>query len=198
MSANVVHRAEIKYIENKDVGTKTLADNTKLAGALADQYITLSDQASSAQDIAALGIIASAGVAAGGMLYDANLNLIKGAGLAAGTLTASSTYFKPGETSSALLDAAEQMICLRKAGEPYLAKFGNDPQAGEILKGGILTVRLNLRKRLNRTLPDYRNLVENLKASLQQAPAGGVHGLSDEENLSLLRASVASCVLPGS
>jgi hypothetical protein len=196
VSASNVHKAEIKILSTQP--TRTLSDNIHYSDALAEQYMALSDQASGAQDAAALGLISAAGVAAGGMLYDANLNLVKGAGLAAGTLTATSTYFKPGETSVALLDASEQLICIRKAAEPFKQSYENDDDAVGIVSGGILTVRLNLRKKLNRTLPDYRSLVDSLKAALANQPTGQ-HNIAEVDrakDLNTLRASVASCVLP--
>ncbi|MGO8023917.1 hypothetical protein [Rhizobium leguminosarum] len=196
VGASTVQMAEVKYINRKTTGIRTLQDNVDLAGELANQYINLSDEASGAQDIAALGIIGAAGAAAGGLLYDANLNLIKGAGLAAGTMTATSSYFKPGETSTALLDAAEQMICIRKAGEPFLERYAGSAEAGEILAGGILTARLNLRKRLNRTMPDYRSLVESLGRSYAARSQSDAEQLRNGPSIEELRTSVATCLLP--
>ncbi|MDI7863353.1 hypothetical protein MRS76_15455 [Rhizobiaceae bacterium n13] len=189
-----VQRSELEIYSKQS--TQTLADTIDYADLLAGKYMALSDQASRAQDMTAVGLIVSAGVAAGGLLYDANLNLIKGAGLAGGTIAAGSTYFRPGETSAALLDAAEQLICIRKAGEPFLATYRKSTDAGEIVNGGILSVRVNLRKKLSRTLPDYRSLVESLRASIVSQPAG--KGFVQVRSLNELRTEVATCLLPGS
>ncbi|WP_206615928.1 hypothetical protein [Rhizobium sp. WSM1325] len=194
VGATNVQRSEVEIYSKQS--TETLADTIHYADLLANKYIALSDQASGAQDMAAVGLIASAGVAAGGLLYDADLNLIKGAGLAGGTIAAGSTYFRPGETSAALLDAAEQLVCIRKAGEPFLVSYRTSTAAGEIVNGGILNVRVNLRKKLSRTLPDYRSLVESLKASIVNQPAG--KGFAPVRTLDDLRIEVATCVLPGS
>jgi hypothetical protein len=167
------------------------------ASELANKYSDLSDKASSAEDAAALALIASAGVAAGGLLYDASIDLIKGAGLAAGAITATSAYFKPQETGTFLLDAAEQLLCIVKAGRD-LPIDPNDGEAMNIVDDGILTVRINLRKNLRRTLPDYRQLVKDLQG-LATAPlprkltgAVDVHA----EVMRRLRLAVAACVLP--
>lgn len=198
VGAATVQTAEVQHINRKTTGIHTLQENVQLAGALANEYIRLSGEASGAQDVAALGIIAAAGVAAGGLLYDAHLDLIKGAGLAAGTLTATSTYFRPGETSTALLDAAEQMICIRKAGEPFLERYSSSQEAGEILAGGILTARLNLRKRLNRTMPDYRSLVDSLGKAYAVTSQSDAEQLRNGPSLEDLRISMATCLLPRS
>ncbi|MGO6784011.1 hypothetical protein [Rhizobium ruizarguesonis] len=190
-----VQRSEVEIYSRQN--TRTLADTIHYADLLAGQYIALSDRASGVQDVTAVGLIASAGVAAGAMLYDANLNLVKGAGLAAGTIAAGSAYFRPGETSAALLDAAEQLICIRKAGEPYLEAYRTSEDAGEIVNGGILNVRVNLRKKLSRTLPDYRSLVESLKDSIVNQPAAKA-GVVQIPTLGMLRTDVATCLLPGS
>ncbi|MGO7301403.1 hypothetical protein ACC718_32875 [Rhizobium ruizarguesonis] len=190
-----VQRSEVEIYSRQN--TRTLADTIHYADLLAGQYIALSDWASGVQDVTAVGLIASAGVAAGAMLYDANLNLVKGAGLAAGTIAAGSAYFRPGETSAALLDAAEQLICIRKAGELYLEAYRTSEDAGEIVNGGILNVRVNLRKKLSRTLPDYRSLVESLKDSIVNQPAVKA-GVVQIPTLGMLRTDVATCLLPRS
>ncbi|WP_292648508.1 hypothetical protein, partial [Mesorhizobium sp.] len=111
VGAQNVQSAEVKVYGSPSIDPRSYAGNVEYAKRLADEYMRLSDQASSAQDAAALGLIASAGVAAGGLLYGGSTDLIKGAGLAAGSLGATTTYFKPGEASSDLLDAAEQLLC---------------------------------------------------------------------------------------
>ncbi|MGO7837223.1 hypothetical protein [Rhizobium johnstonii] len=196
VGAATVQRSEVEIYSGQS--TETLADTIRYADLLAGKYIALSDQASGVQDVTALGLIATAGVAAGGLLYDANLNLVKGAGLGAGTIVAGSSYFRPGETSAALLDGAEQLICIRKAGEPFLVAYRASEDAGEIVNGGILNVRVNLRKKLSRTLPDYRSLVESLRASILSQPAGRGAGFAQVQSLDVLRTDVATCLLPGS
>jgi hypothetical protein len=190
-----VRRAEINTYAMQKV--ETLQDTIRYTSALVESYMTLSDQASAAQDVAALSVIATAGVAAGGLLYNAHLDLIKGAGLAAGTLTATTSYFKPGETSAALLDAAEQLICVRRAAEPFQSTFNHSAEAIEIVSTAIQNVRLNLRKKLSRSLPDYKSLVASLRQTLAEQPATEDAYLDRVEDLSTLRTTVAVCLLAG-
>ena len=147
------------------VDPRSYDDHIAYAGKLADEYIELSDRASAAQDTAALALIGTAGVAAGGLLFDGSLDLVKGAGLAAGGLTAATTYFNPGEASQDLLDAAEQLLCIAKVAVPEPRQH---EAALEALKEGITTARLNLRKKLQHTLPDYKQLLQAYKASAEQ------------------------------
>ncbi len=177
----------------------TFQANMRSAETLAANYIQLSDQAAVAQDAAALGIIAAAGVAAGTLLFDGGSGFIKGAGLAAGGLTATSGYFKPGETSLALLSAAEQLQCVHSAGQllvrdTRLREPG--PNAVEIISSSILTVRLNLRKKLSRQLPDYASLVAALQATY--APSGTVvtaSGVSTDVAVEAFRTAALKCLL---
>jgi len=150
--------------------------------------MALADQASSAQDVAALGLIASAGVAAGGLVYGSSIDLIKGAGLAAGTLTATTSYFKPGEASTALLAAAGQLICLTKVADLQLV---GEIEATPILRNAIQTIRLNLRRSLAHTLPDYSQLVQALQTA---ATPRGARLVQEDESLTQFRAAIAACI----
>jgi hypothetical protein len=154
--------------------------------------MSLSDQASGTQDVAALGIITAAGVAAGALLYDAPLALVKGAGLGAGTIAATTAYFRPGDTSTALLAAAEQLVCIRKAAEPVQHSLSDSDDAIEIVTGAIQSVRLNLRKKLNRTMPDYSSVVASLQKS---ATLPGMQIVPVDNSINILRNKVALCIL---
>ncbi|MDX0658339.1 hypothetical protein GOD21_15060 [Sinorhizobium medicae] len=191
VSAINVQREEVRLYSNSD--PSTYEGNLAFAQALAEAYIRLSDQASIAQDAAAMGLITAASVAAGGILYDAHLDLVKGAGLAAGSLTATASYFRPGEAGTHLLEAAEQLLCIQNAGLQFPKQYRPDPEAISVIVSGITTVRVNLRKQLRRSLPDYKDLVNNLKFSLaaQNGSGLGVYPGSIAD----LRAAVATCVL---
>ncbi len=192
VGAQNVQRAEVKVFESPAIDPRSYAGNVEYAKRLADEYMALSDQASSAQDAAALGLIASAGVAAGGLLYGGSTDLIKGAGLAAGSLGATTTYFKPGEASTDLLDAAEQLLCISKVSYPP----PDDPVAGsEIIRQGVMTVRLNLRKKLSHTLPDYKQLVETLKTSISAQSAAKHAYAANVVTVEDLRVEINKCVL---
>lgn len=191
VTATGVQREEIRLYSKHDV--LTYDGSLAYTHDLAEAYIQMADRASSAQDAAALGIIAAAGVAAGGILYDAQLDLVKGAGLTAGFITGTTSYFRPGEASESLLDAAEQLLCINKAGSQFPPRYRSDAEAMEILRSGLTTVRLNLRKRLKRILPDYKGLISELKTALA---TDGVNGLADVPgSVAGLRAAVASCLL---
>ncbi|UQS66917.1 hypothetical protein M5D98_11570 [Mesorhizobium opportunistum] len=192
VGAQNVQSAEVKVFGSPAIDPRSYAGNVEYAKRLADEYMRLSDRASSAQDAAALGLIASAGVAAGGLLYGGSTDLIKGAGLAAGSLGATTTYFSPGKASSDLLDAAEQLLCISKVSDPppYDQVTGS-----EIIRQGVMTVRLNLRKKLNHTLPDYKQLVETLKTSISEQSAA-MH-ITNQKAVTLedLKVDVNKCVL---
>ena len=193
VSAISVQKEEVKLYALKD--TSTFEATLDYARELSEAYIRMSDRASAAQDVAALALIGVAAVAAGSVLYDANLDLIKGAGLAAGTLTASTAYFRPGETGTHLLGAAEQLLCIVKAGQLLPAPY-RDNEAMDIARDGILTARLILRNRLRRTLPDYRSLVEALKSSAKQQAAMTLESTGGGEiYITEFRTSVVACLL---
>jgi len=164
--ASTVTREDIRIYKEND--TSTYAGALKYSTVLADKYLDLSSNARTFQDLVAVGLIGAAGVASGGALYGSSLDLIKGAGLAAGATSALSSYVRPAKHSNDLLLAAEQLTCVWKAGNAYTGSR-NNAEAVEILKSGIRTIRINLRKKLNRDIPNYAQLVENLKQSSQIA-----------------------------
>lgn len=164
--ASSVTREDISIYKKND--TSTYAGTLKYSTELADKYLDLSSNARTFQDLVAVGLIGAAGVASGGALYGSSLDLIKGAGLAAGATSALSSYIRPAKHSNDLLLAAEQLTCVWKAGNAFTGSRA-DGEAIEILKSGIRTIRINLRKKLNREIPNYAQLVENLKQSSQTA-----------------------------
>ncbi len=168
-------------------------ENIAYAEGLANTYLKLSDKAASAQDAVAIGFIADAALAAGGLLYNSNISLIKAAGLAAGTMTATTGYFKPAETSAALLDASEQLLCVRNAAALVPTGARSDPDVEDIFTSSILTVRLNLRKKLERKLPDYQSLVNSLKTAYTNISR--VHTESVAYDINTFRAAAATCLL---
>jgi hypothetical protein len=167
------------------------------ANALAGEYMRLADSASRAQDWAALGIISSAGVAAGALAYDANVNLLKGAGLSAAMIAAGRNYAKPGESVAHLLNAAEGMLCVASA-----ARSANpavqDASAG-LVDDAINSIRLDLRKKLERQAPNYRDIVEAAKAADVDRSTGRQAFFTTVNGLSIrLDACVSKVVLSGS
>jgi hypothetical protein len=185
VGATAVHKAEV--IALQPIDPRSYSDNVAYARKLASDYIDLSDRASAAQDATAMALIGTAGVAAGALLFDGSLDLVKSAGLAAGGLSATASYFRPGESSEYLLDAAEQLICISKVAVPPPT---DDPVEGlAVLKTGITTVRLNLRKKLQRTLPDYGKLLQTLKET------AGEHIENEERTVDQLEADIAKCLL---
>ncbi|OJJ12972.1 hypothetical protein BKI51_02585 [Alphaproteobacteria bacterium AO1-B] len=173
------------------------------AEELATIYIQESDGLSIAQDAVALGIIGAAATSAGGLLYGASTDLIKGAGLAAGTAGALTTYVGPKESSIALLNAADQMLCISRAGRVADTAFGKgkntDQKSEQILDTAIRQSRLKLRKALAKQLPDYSDVVNSIKDSAEsQVKLNRIHGTEDGsvENIRIvLQASVDKCLL---
>jgi hypothetical protein len=143
-----------------DVGP-TYTGRVNYAAALAGEYMRLADRASQTEDLAALGIISAAGVGAGALLYDAPLNLLKGAGLAAGMTAAGRNYAKPGESAQHLLNAAEGMLCIASAAG--LAPATVRTTGAELVDLAINRVRLDLRRKLQRQAPSYRDIVDAVK-----------------------------------
>lgn len=162
--------------------------------SLAEYYMQQAGVASGAKDAVALGLIAAAGVATGGLLYDANLNLIKGAGLAAGSLTVLNTYGRPEETETALLSAADALICIANAAEsaPNLA---SDPAAQSALFDATLKVRVTLRKRIARKIIDYGTLLDTFKAAGERTRKSGGAENFVPMDVEQLRARFAECQL---
>ncbi|WP_144353248.1 MULTISPECIES: hypothetical protein [Sinorhizobium] len=180
-----VHSAEVKIANEQ-----TYQGRLDYAEKLAEKYIELADEATGAQDVAAMGIITAAAVGAGGLLYGAHVDLLKGAGLAAGTITATRGYAKPAETAGHLYNAAEALLCIQSVGV-------NSPQvesARSILNEGINKVRINLRRNLVQDTPNYGELLNQIRGTYIQKieAAGQARVLSVEEEL---RERINECIL---
>ncbi len=178
-----------------DVGP-SFAGRANYAAALAGEYMRLADDASRTEDLAALGIISSAGVAAGALLYDANVNLLKGAGLSAAMIAAGRNYAKPSESAQHLLNAAEGMLCVASAAR------STDPAvqatAAGLVDDAINRIRLDLRKRLARQAPSYRDIVDAAKAYDADKHSGKPMMFSTPESLATtLDACVSKVVING-
>lgn len=164
------------------------------AAELAKEYMKMADNAGSAEDFAAIGIISAAGVAAGGLMYGSHLDLIKGAGLAAGTITATRGYFKPGEAAPFLLDAADGMLCIASVARS--PQFTPVEAGAPIVDDAISRIRLDLRKKLLRRAPDYQGIINAIKAmttdnaekNIAQTLVSSTDVLSDKLNLCVLKA----------
>lgn len=184
----------------------TLTGRVNYAENLADLYISEADRASLSGDAVALTVIGVAATGAGALVFDGSTDLLKGAGLAAGTTSAVGNYFRPQETSLALLIAAEQLICMAGAGRSArndLEALGlgntetlSDPI--EIMDTGVRHVRLNLRKALVRTRPDYSTVLASLvNASRANGGLATESAASAEQLINKLRVDVTKCALEG-
>ncbi|MCA1494603.1 hypothetical protein I6F11_27355 [Ensifer sp. NBAIM29] len=160
---------------------------------LAELYIGQASKASAAKDAAAAGLLGAAGVAAGGLLYGAHLDVLKGAGLAAGAATSTSSYVKPEIAETALLSAAEALMCVAGVAQQRSATFRGDAEAASIVSDAILTIRLNLRKKLSRQLPDYGVLLDRFRSAGSGTPAGLV--ARDLDRADILRTKTAECII---
>lgn len=96
-------------------------------------------------------------------MYGSHLDLIKGAGLAAGTITATRGYFKPGEAAPFLLDAADGMLCIASVGRS--PQFKPVEAGAPIVDDAISRIRLDLRKKLLRRAPDYQDVIDAIKST---------------------------------
>jgi hypothetical protein len=178
-----------------DIGP-SFSGRVNYASALVGEYIRLADSASRAEDVAALGIISSAGVGAGALLFDAPANLLKGAGLAAGMIAAGRSYSKPGESAHHLLNAAEGMLCVARASKSASREV--QAKDAELVDWAIDRIRLDLRRKLERQAPNYRDIVEAAKTVDASKSAGTWEALSTSEKLSsALDTCVSKAVING-
>jgi len=198
VGAAQVGKKEVRIYSENLSGLNTIDGNTKYAQLLSDEYLKQAATASDTQDAISLGVIGAAATGAGGLLFNSGFDLIKGAGLAAGTTTAVGNYLKPGETVLALLNAAEQLVCIAKSGqlaEP-IVKPDHDAElaAVEILAIGIRQARINLRKTLVRQRPDYNTLLNQI-SDTAAVPNKLRNQLSEKEMVEKLRDDVNKCLL---
>ncbi|MCA1408208.1 hypothetical protein I6F26_24780 [Ensifer sp. IC3342] len=160
---------------------------------LADLYMEQASKASTAKDFAAAGLLGSAGVAAGGLLYGSHLDLIKGAGLAAGAITSTTSYTKQDVAEDALLRGAEALICVAGVAQKETTAFQNNTEAAGVVSDATLRIRLNVRKKLIRQVPEYSALVDRLKiAAALPPPTGDARTVA---NVDVLRAQTAECII---
>ncbi len=205
-SALAVQSAEVKLVsENKTAAERQkfrkLGDDfhgrVNYARALADEYIKYADSAATAENLAAAGILAAAATAAGGMLYGAHVDLLKGAGLAAGTITATRGYAEPVRAASDLLNAAEGLVCIANAGRVTSKAVQKDWRAAGVLDDGIRAIRLGLRKKLLRDSPDYNDILTKIKDTYREKNVALMNS-DASESLEVLEVKVNVCVLKAS
>ncbi|WP_141150963.1 hypothetical protein [Martelella alba] len=151
------------------------------ANQLSYQYRRAARRASQGQDFGAVSIIASAGTAAGGLLFGSSLNLVKGAGLAAGLADANLGYFQPKQAQLSLLLAASKANCIATAAQPEPL----DMVAGrQVLNDAISAVEISLAEALVRDTPSFETLVAALRAAgtsvTKEMNEGGIGGRTVE------------------
>lgn len=164
------------------------------ARTLADYYIQQAGYVSQGKDAVALGLIATAGVATGGLLYDANVNLIKGAGLAAGSLTVLNNYANSEEAETGLLAASEALICIADVAESA-TKLNSDPVAQGALYDAILRVRMNVRKKISRKVIDYGTLLDDYKVAGKDVRSFSGDNDKRADELAALKDRLKTCQL---
>jgi len=192
------HVAEQEVLARTEDAPESLTEFVQTASELSDEYLSLAGEASTGQDILALGIISAAATAAGGGLFNSHADLILGAGLAAGTINGLSNYLKPAEANKYLLTAAEQMTCIIQQATPYVNSHNKNAEALGIVEGGILQIRINLRKKLTRDTPNFGELVEKLKASIEnKEETKRLEKLAKAKPLDELRTQINACPLLG-
>lgn len=213
VGAASVGKKEVKIYEDYHSKINTIKGNVAYAQDLADEYLKQATTASETQDAIAFGTIGAAATGAGGLLYNASTGLIKGAGLAAGTAAAVGSYLEPDETVLALLNAAEQLVCIAQSGRMADSLLGKKTegeaaietesvQAVDILSIGIRQARINLRKALIRQRPDYSSLLNQLSNTASESAeidmkikSTGISSVTAPEIVEKLRGDVAKCLL---
>lgn len=187
VNSNDVGRKEIEikrnifipaqYVEHSKNGSETLFTRvrsaepetlilwTNYAGKLSIAFTQMSDASAAAQRATALGIIGAAVTASGAIAYDGNLDLLKGAGLAGGTLAALTAYFNPAKNAKSLLTAAEKLHCIEYAGATADESLETDSAAILLMKSNIRRVTLSLRLELERDPPSYEQIVRDITAA---------------------------------
>ena len=185
-----VSGARVHSVEVKMLGEQTYKGRLDYAGSLAEQYIALADEATGLEDVAAFGTITAAAVGAGGLLYGAHVDVLKGAGLAAGTIGATRAYTSPAEDATHLYEAAEALLCIKSVGAHSTPSDGSI----SVLNEGINKVRINLRKKLVQRAPNYRDILDQIKNTYAQrfGPGGEVRVLSIEDEL---REKINNCII---
>ncbi|TNB47112.1 flagellar brake protein [Martelella lutilitoris] len=170
----------------------------KQANLLATEYRRGAAAAARGQDVGAVGIILSAGTAAGGLLFGSSLNLVKGAGLGAGLMNSNMSYFKPRRAQISLLSAADQANCVADAGSPKPLNDA-DLAAGRLkIEAALGKIQNALMLSLVKDTPDYDALVDALYkigtagASRQAITAAEKTGNS----LNALSARIDACLSP--
>lgn len=115
--------------------TQKYSDMLDFTAKLSEVYLNASDGNSVGRDIFAMGVIGAASAASAAFLFDTHVDAVKGIALGVGTLAGVQNYFKPGDGAQHYLTAAEQLICIEKAGriiEPIVEK--GDKVSENVLK----------------------------------------------------------------
>lgn len=181
-------------------------ESLKYSHRLSEAYILIADRAALGQDVLAAGILAAAGTAAGALLFDASLDLVRGAGLAAGAILQTEDYLEPDETITHLLDTSEKLICIVIAGRATRSgmleiHYGNDTvdpggvfdqERTSLVIDGIAQARLQLRRLVRRELPSYGTITRDLLASARQdVESIGTRSLARADQTALARQALA-------
>ncbi|MGG7567693.1 hypothetical protein ACQ5SO_16195 [Rhodovulum sp. DZ06] len=153
--------------------------------ALSETYVSAADQVATAQDAAAVGIIAAAATAVGGLAFGGPASVAGGAGLAGGVLAAGTEYMNGPAAINALLDASTQVGCVARAGQASLHLKGLyaehpefDHQRKSIVQGGYMKARVELRRGLIRQPPDYAASFTALKSASEAAKNSGAEAVA--------------------
>jgi hypothetical protein len=142
---------------------------------VARSYLALSDRAYTTQDVAFLGLL---GLAAGSAINVADggpTNDFVYAGIAGLAINQTANYFDPEETGNALLDASERQFCIVREA---LASGSEGGTAINIVREAFLRNKFRLRRDLDRELPSYQDILNDLKADLrgEANPFAGSNG----------------------
>ncbi|MFN3259448.1 MAG: hypothetical protein ACE37J_02705 [Pikeienuella sp.] len=157
---------------------RNFGDLVTYGAALSETYVTAADRIAAGQDAAALGIIAAAATAVGGLAFNAPAAVTGGAGLAGGVIAAGTQYVNGPSAIKALLAASTQVACVVRAGQSslpldsfYTEHREFERQRMAIVQGGYVTARIELRRALIRELPDFAGTFSALQAASKPGDA---------------------------
>ena len=187
-----VSRGQISKLESKSGDYFSASDVEELLRQglnVGNTYLSLSDRSFTTQDAAFVTLLALAAGAAVNVADGGPTNDFTYAGIAGLAVNQTAGYFNPQQTGDALLGAAERQFCVVSAGH----SFASDTSADKLLlRSAFLKNKFRLRRDLNRTLPSYETILNDLKRDLNPGAVGFVSG-----NQSLNQA-VNACFNPAS
>ncbi len=141
-------------------------------------------------------------VGAAGLIYGAHIDLIAGAGIAAGAAQVLSTSGAPAQKQALLLQADRRLACAASrtdATQSSAETSVDDAVAAELLRDTVDTVEHNLLAQwINSTATlEFKTVLNNITANAKVTPAPAAGGAKEklEANRKALATALAACAL---